>query len=121
MIVLLILEDYFAYVAGTTPTARKRHRDHKQRVRRMPRGCGTSLKNSLGLGRIRSCTIVGDHDDPKILKVLIMLIHRLHVSIMEFSQATLHAGGEERHSKMKLSSLTSYPMRMSVSWSSVCI
>ena len=80
----------------------------------MPRGCGTSLKNSLGLGRIRSCTIVGDHNDPKILKVLIMLIHRLHVS-------TLHAGGEERHSKTKLSSLTSYPMHMSVSWSSVCI
>ena len=42
-------------------------------------------------------------------------------SIMEFSQATLHACGEERHSKMKVSSLTSYPMRMSVSWSSVCI
>ena len=87
----------------------------------MPRGCGTSLKTSLGLGRIRSRTIVGDHDDPKILKVLIMLIHRLHVSIIEFSKATLHAGGEERHSKIKLSSLTSYPMRMTVSWSSVCI
>ena len=57
----------------------------------------------------------------KYSKVLIMLIHRLHVSIMEFSQATLHAGGEGRRSKMKLSSLTSYPMRMTVSWSSVCI
>ena len=65
--------------------------------------------------------LLGHHDDPKILKVLIMLIHRLHVSIMEFSEATLHVGGEEWHSKMKLSSLTSYPMRMSVSWNSVCI